>query len=433
MATDYKAGRQHEHLAMDGGEFNRRLGAIDAAFGAAWLTTSDASLAGLWQRTDAFAVNQLCLLGDAIAGFNSTDPKWVREHVAKIKGTEANSRRGSMFELLGANLFRAPRQTIKPTKSNNPGYDAVLTTQDGGIVDISMKGYGTSAHEVAFREKAVLAETAFRKQLAERKEGGVFFAIAKSHPTAADWEELRGAIAGLSREKTAKIGIWAVKLGPLPPDYAPYAETQISYQVSFAGPFHKNESKNLSDKFDTAFANATKHAVATPNGVRVVLMRVPETMPLLACDGWAKEYLANHPASPIDGVYLYQIATIDRPDGSSVIGHSLAVTETARFRAWRKSRKSKPALSMNFAVGVPVHPSRLQVTNGSPQIPLADGYYHQRGDFFTAYKADPKKPTDAWLRNLASGIFQHAVIVHPGREDVWKGVFPPTKDIGLFD
>src|SRR5574337_52577 len=103
MATDYKAGRQHAHLAMSDQEFNRRLGAIEQTFGVDWLTKGDAALARLWRRKDGFAVNQLCLLGDAIAGFNGIDPKWVKDQVGKIKSTDANSRRGAMFELLGAN------------------------------------------------------------------------------------------------------------------------------------------------------------------------------------------------------------------------------------------------------------------------------------------------------------------------------------------
>jgi hypothetical protein len=69
MATDYAAGRQRDHLAMSDDEFNRRLAAIEAAFGVEWLTTSVAALSMLWQRKDGFAVNQLCLVGDAIAGF----------------------------------------------------------------------------------------------------------------------------------------------------------------------------------------------------------------------------------------------------------------------------------------------------------------------------------------------------------------------------
>ncbi|MCP3473816.1 hypothetical protein NLM33_26225 [Bradyrhizobium sp. CCGUVB1N3] len=103
MASRFAAGRQRDHLAMSDDEFDRRLGANETAFGADWLSTSDTSLARLWQRKDGMAVNQLCLLGDAISGLEGIDPNWVADHVKKIKSTDANSRRGSLFELMGVN------------------------------------------------------------------------------------------------------------------------------------------------------------------------------------------------------------------------------------------------------------------------------------------------------------------------------------------
>jgi hypothetical protein len=163
-------------------------------------------------------------------------------------------------------------------------------------------------------------------------------------------------------------------------------------------------------------------------------MRIPETMFLPACDQWAKDYLANNPDSPIDGVLLYQVATIDQPDGTSVIGHAILCSETPRFVAWRQARKQKPPILINLAVGVGTAPSHVQIVGGSANATFKDGYHYQRGEFYTAYAVDPNKPTDAWVRNLASGIFQHAVIVHPdGKEDVLGGHFPPTKEITLFD
>jgi hypothetical protein len=358
----------------------------------------------------------------------------VKEHVEKIKAPDANSRRGSMFELLGVNLFRQSPQSIRPTKSNHPGYDAVLMAQDSATADISLKSYGTSSHEMTFREQATRTEEAFRRLLVERQEGGVFFAIAKDYPSTPDWDALRNAIPTLARDKSVVVGTWAVKLGSLPPNFAPYARSQISFQVFLGAPFHKNESKNLSDKFDTAFANAERHAVEAPNSVRIVLMRIPETMSLPACDEWAKNYLADNPTSPIDGVFLYQLATIDQPNDMSVIGHAILFSETPRFAAWRKARKAKPPLSINLAVGIGTEPSRVQIANGPANATFKDGYHYQRGEFYTAYPVDPNKPTNALVRNLASGIFQHAVVVHPdGSEDVLGGYFPPTKEISLFE
>jgi len=182
MTIDFKAGRQHAHLQMSDAEFNRRLGAVATAFGEDWLASGKEALPKLWQRKDGFAVNQLCLLGDAIAGLNSIDRKWVDEHVRKIKGRDANERRGSIFELLGANLFRQPPQGVTPTKSNNPGYDLVLKLRDSAIADISLKSYGTSVHETSFRLQAARTEEAAKALWSERCAGGVLFAVVPILP-----------------------------------------------------------------------------------------------------------------------------------------------------------------------------------------------------------------------------------------------------------
>jgi hypothetical protein len=111
MTSRFAAWRQRGHLSMSDQEFDRRLGAIESAFGANWLSTGDTGLAKLWQRKDGAAVNQLCLLGDAIAGLNGIDPKWVADHVKKIKGTDANSRRGSSSNCWGSIYFASrPRR-----------------------------------------------------------------------------------------------------------------------------------------------------------------------------------------------------------------------------------------------------------------------------------------------------------------------------------
>jgi hypothetical protein len=65
-------------------------------------------LQSLWQRKDGPAANQLFLFGASLAGLIPIDRGWVERHVDKIKGSEVNERRGSMFELLGVNLFRKP-------------------------------------------------------------------------------------------------------------------------------------------------------------------------------------------------------------------------------------------------------------------------------------------------------------------------------------
>jgi len=435
MTRDYRTGRQSEHLHMSDAEFNRRMGAVADAFGLDWLSAGDAALQALWQRKDGFAVNQLCLLGDAIAGFSVIDPKWVQDHVGKLKDADANSRRGSMFELLGGNLFRHVPQLIVPTKRNNPGYDFLLTVPDGATADLSLKGYGTSYHEAMFRDEAAKTEQALFGMLRERGSvGAVLLAVAKAYPGTTDWEVLRTSLGNLQIDQAVPRGIWSVKLGSLPRDFAPYSPHHLSHQVFFAAPFHKNESKNLSDKFDEAFANAERHAAEMSDHVRIVLMRVPETISLHTCDRWAKVYLADNPASPIDGIYLYQLAIVEQPSDQSVIGHALCISETRRFAQWRAPPgQPRRGFSLNLAVGTGTPPSGLQLLGGATPQTVEEAYHYQRGDYYRLYAVDPNKPTNVQIRNLASGIFQHAVLQSPEGHMSLAGIFPPLKDIALFD
>lgn len=434
MTNDYKAGRQTVHLRMSDEEFNRRLGAVAEAFGLDWLSAGDHPLQLLWQRKDGFAVNQLCLLGDAIAGLVTIDRAWTNEHVAKIKNGTPNERRGSMFELLAANLFRHPPQLVNPTKRGNPGYDLIVKLQDGGEVDVSLKGYGTSAHEAFFRQQAATTEQRFIKLLGESGGGGVLMAIASKYPSMNDWEELRSALSELPLAEAVQLGVWSVKICSLPKDYEPYSPHHLSFQVFMSGPFHKNESKNLSYKFDEAFANAEAHASIKADGVRVVVMRIPERMSLWTCDKWAKQYVADNPNSPIDAVYLYQISVVDLPDDQSVISHSFCTSETARFSAWRvPAGKGRRILSLNLAVGQGTDPTRVEMRGGPTPVRLDEVYLYQKGEFYTVHRIDPKKPTNAWIRNLASGIFQYAVLADDQGHMTLGGIFPPNKEITLFD
>jgi hypothetical protein len=171
VTSRFTEGRQCDHLPTD--DADRWLGAIARAFNADWLTTSDTSLGKLWRRNDGAAVNQLCLLGDAIAGLNRIGAKWVASHVKKIKSSDANSRRGSLFELLAINLFRQSPQEVKPTGRNYPGYDALVTTADGATIYVSLKSFGTSVHEQEFRRQAASTEESILRLFKERSKGGV--------------------------------------------------------------------------------------------------------------------------------------------------------------------------------------------------------------------------------------------------------------------
>jgi hypothetical protein len=312
----------------------------------------------------------------------------------------------------------------------------VLSLPDGSQVDISIKSYGTSSHENTFRKQAASTEQVFIESTkARQSNGAVLMVLADAYPSTSDWDALRAALNTRASDTAVhKIGIWNVKVAALPAEYGPYSNHYFSYQVFFFGPFHANESKNLFDKFYDAFVNAREHAAVKADTVRVVLLRVPETMSLLACDRWAKEYLSANPQDPIDGVYLYQLTVLDQPNDQSVPSHAFAITETPRFSAWRSPPGApRRVLAINLSLGVSTPPTHRQMIGGPVPLRLDEGYLYQKGDFYTLYKVDWKKPTSAMMRNLASGIFQHAVLEDSKGHITLAGYFPPLKEISLFD
>jgi len=156
-------------------------------------------------------------------------------------------------------------------------------------------------------------------------------------------------------------------------------------------------------------------------------------MPLRTCEGWAKEYLANNSNSPIDGIYLYQPTVVELPGDQSVISHAICISETDRFRAWRSPPNgSRRILAINLAIGTGGEPTRMEIRGGPVNLRLDNGYFYQGGDLYTVYNFDGR-PMTATIKNLASGIFQHAVFRSPNGQMTLGGVFPPSKEITLFD
>jgi hypothetical protein len=115
------------------------------------------------------------------------------------------------------------------------------------------------------------------------------------------------------------------------------------------------------------------------------------------------------------------------------MSHAFRISETAKFQAWRApSGKQRRVLAINLAVGIGTPPSRVEMIGGPLRLPLNDGYFSQEGNFYTVYDFDGR-PVSATIKNLASGIFQHAVFRSAGGQMTLGGVFPLSKEITLFD
>lgn len=439
MDDDPILQRQTTHLrATDTGEIERRLKAVSVAFGSDWLfgpTTNP--IAALAQRKDALATNQLVILGAAIEAGNAENPQWVRRQVNKIKGKNDGERRGATFELVALNMLRVPGRTVTPTANNFPGYDLVVTLADSAKMAVSLKNLAASTHERSFLREARAVEAAFEGALRDQGCNGlVLGALASSLPEAGDWKALTESLPALIEQskRQAPGGIWghekwAAVVRNAPAEVGALSQNYLSHQVFIASPFHPNEEKNLIDRLEDAAVNARKHALADPAIAHAVMIRVGEHMSLPPFGDWAQDYLDQHPAGPIDLVLLYQLAMVEIGE-SSLLQHAIMPKFARSFARWARSER---ALAFNVVVGVgSATGSALQMA-GFEDRSIERMYVHQSGEFYQLVDRQAGKPTEMRVRNLASGITQHAVVRWPdGSETVLGGIFPPTNSVTLF-
>lgn len=183
---------------------------------------------------------------------------------------------GAMFELLGLNMLRA--SSVRPTPTNYPGYDAVVTVADGATILFSLKSYGTSTHERTFESESAETERVFIEAVQKLHVLGLTLrAMTRNYPSAADWKALRQSLPTILGQTNYGRGplhpveeTWAVAIADPPQEVLPLSNTRLSSQVLFLAPYHQNESKNLFDKLDDAAANPPANTLALPPAIAPV-------------------------------------------------------------------------------------------------------------------------------------------------------------------
>jgi len=415
---------------------------LASSFGKRWLESGGHHpLQQLWVRRDALATNQLLLFGDAVSSFILSDERWLREKVNEIKIGPSNNRRGAIFEIFGINLLRSKNCSVRPTPRNYPGYDAILSLHDGATLELSLKSHGPSSHEQAFLLESRQTESNFLSELRLLGATEVTLrVIANACPDVSNWRTLRSALSEILKQPNFGIGpvhpvgnFWLVATHPSPQELRPLSENHLSYQILILAPYHQNESKNLLDKFESAAANARKHATLKPDdNARAVLIRLPETISLTACTNWAQEYVEENPDGPLDLIMLYQPTVVKDQNGNSSIDHGFTVRSARCFSKWERPTR---IINMEPLIGVcSGHPTRRQLS-GNVELPGIDTMYtYQRGEFFTVSVAKHDGTFHGRMDNISSGIVRHTVFRMPGGEEMTvRGIFPPNESLTLFD
>lgn len=444
--TTHMHGRQNV-LTRGLDELEACLAAIAKSFDIAWLSDTDGEhpLQKLWRRKDVLATNQLIIFGDSLSVMRGINENFVRKHVQIIKSdVEPNNRKGSFFEIIGLRLLhKPPAQQIVPTRSNQPGYDGSLRLKNGLRLELSLKNYGTSTHELWVRDQCRALESAFVSSLKTSGRTGLELrAIAKGYPGTDDWVRLNRSLTDILSHtskpgETARDGFWSVSVHPISSEFHPLSQKNLSHLVTMLVPQHQNEKQNLISKLDKAYANANKHAVGVgeQNVCRAVMVHIPPTADMSACKQWADQYFQDTPNGLVDLVVLYQPAVVANGH-QSVIMHSIELAFTQAFRAWvsRAGGKMPPfAFDLPVGVGGPASRTILQSDTGLQLEATGFWYTYQSGVIWTAFTQENGQ-VNAMLSNPASGVVRHATVeFEAGGEIELHGVFPPDNDLLIFE
>lgn len=423
-----------------------RLSAIASAFGLDWLQNGgDHPLQGLWRRRDALATCQLAWFGDAICGMRQIDEKWTRRELAKIRNEPANNRKGAAFELLGLNIFaQRKKHRIVPSIGHKPGYDGTIHFAGGGRLAMSIKNYGASVHEKDARSEGARLEAAFVGELRMLDLNGLELrAIARTHPTPADWRRLAAALPSILSAPgglPASDEVWTAFVQPLP-DFEARTSPSLSYQITVLARMHPNERQNLISKLDEAYANAHRHAATDTDLSRAVLIHLPENASVASCEKWANDYFIDRPDGMIDLIVFYQPAVVATPDGQGGIVHHMSYVVGPRYVAWSKPDGGpRRQLEGGFYVGsTSPEPARLSLQSADGDAIATDEFYvFQSGSLYVGFDESQDGTYDVVAGNPAPGILKRPAIFDRrgirglDLDELFARYFPPTNELVIL-
>lgn len=444
--TAYLHGRSNP-LALPPEEVESRLGAMVFAFGLDWLEDNgDHPLQSLWRRRDPLSTCQLVWFGDAISGMRQVDEKWTRRELSKIKKEPANNRKGAAFELLGLHIFvQRKKHRVVPSIGNRPGYDGTIHFAGGGRMDISLKNYGASVHEKDVRTEGARLESAFIGELGRQRRNGLELrAIAKVHPSPADWRRLAAGLpailAAAPNGPAMSDDVWTAFVQPLA-EFESRTSPSLSHQITVLARMHPNERQNLISKLDEAYANAQAQASLDPDLSRAVLIRLPENASVATCEKWANDYFVDRPDGMIDLIAFYQPAVVATPDGRGGIAHHMTYVLGPRYLSWSKPDGGpRRQLVGGFYVGSAVsEPAGLVLQSAEGKAIAADDFYvFQSGNLYVGFDESADGTYDIVAGNPAPGLLKRPAIFDrngirgPDIDDVFAKSFPPTNELIIF-
>ena len=179
---DYLAHKQTQGLETSRSELNPMIEAVVRQFGITWLDEANGSnpVQRVWASRDALATNELLNFADAVQKLEVVDKDWLERQVSIIKGVDAGTRAGAIFEVLALGLLRSSGMTVRPCGSGHPGYDALVELPDQSSLLVSVKNHGMSSSEIEFRRHAKEVDQIFTDWLAQHALTGELRILCKN-------------------------------------------------------------------------------------------------------------------------------------------------------------------------------------------------------------------------------------------------------------
>lgn len=420
---------------------------LQETFGIDWLMEEGGInvIQRLWKEKYHLSTVELYSLGHGVRSMNAIDKKYIDDKVALIKTNDPKNINGAVFEILALNAF-AFRNTVKPAKENQAGYDGMVLPADKEI-RLSIKNYSISKHQQSFMSYCEELDSVVRNSIAQFDSPPLEIFINKKngYTSAGDWQQLIENLAGafLEYNKIGKhfisvtIGDWSILLQRLVEKNEAFSKVKKSYTLIVSSLFHKNEEKNLFDKLEEACVNLAKHeAVETGDKKNFIIIHLPAIADRKSCEQWVRDYFDQFPNKPISCVILLQpmVATSQDKNGNYV---SMGLSFVSRNQLLQDFAEILP-IQLAFPIGKVEsnflkHIVTIRETDETAfEIVMEKCYVFQRGHHYIDAKATADGGLEGAVNKVASSVFTHSVFAIEGQSMLLSGHFEPVDKLELL-
>lgn len=433
-------GRQNHLKKVPSDKINAAFFAIERFFTKKWLEDSKNknTISVVWRRKDWLATNELYSLGSHLIHIENVDKGWLKMQVKNVKGKDENNSKGALFEIEALGYLLSSNKII-PAKSNQAGYDAILSHNEVVDFHISLKRFGLSAYHNRFKRDVQNFEAHLLGHLKYLKINKVqlFIDFPKKVPEKENWEKLREYIPDIlkkfknegTRMYVFEDNSCVIILASLTEQE--FSQSQISYSLTVSSVYHTNEEKNLISKIENACANIIKYSPETKEIRNVLFIHIPESASIKNCFDWTIKYLNDNTDIQVSSVIFYQpTLTQDISKGKQFIHHCFKIYHNDFFDSLTGN-----VFQFDIPVGIVTNePSVNKIIADNKEVMSIDNrYIVQLGNHYIEAR---KQENGSYVGNipfLGAGIKRHLIFSKPFDKQIQiSAIAPPEDDLKLI-